>query len=237
MYRTAGSDTSHAEKSSSFVETFLRTCIKRVIHAPPFYEFPAKILLEYTPYGVIAACFLFFSHFYHVPRMSLPFSRRRIAIHLEHGDQAHHPRRCQTAAVDQLLGRAHTVPHERDDVRFVLIQALRQRFCSRRRLFGSGLRLFCGSGRRCSACCSRLRMSSQHFWQPVPDTRRSDAETPAVPPARASCRYTRARARSDWSAAQPRPWRSSHCTTATAARRSDRARRTHRGPDQARDAR
>ncbi|MEF2743206.1 MAG: hypothetical protein U0N17_08910, partial [Agathobaculum butyriciproducens] len=40
------SDMAKAAKSSSFVETFLRTCIKRVIHAPPFYEFPAEILLN-----------------------------------------------------------------------------------------------------------------------------------------------------------------------------------------------
>lgn len=70
-------------------------------------------------------------------------------IHFEHGDKAHHPGCGQTAAVDQLLGCAHTVPHERDDVRFVLIQALRQRFfrrCGRLglcfRLFGGGAALF-----------------------------------------------------------------------------------------------
>ena len=76
--------------------------------------------MEYTPYGVMLRV-SFFSHFYQVPRMSLPFFTAQNPIHFQHGDKAHHPRRCQTAAVDQLLGRAHTVPHERDDGPFILI--------------------------------------------------------------------------------------------------------------------
>lgn len=177
MYRTLGSDTSHAEKSSSFVETFLRTCIKRVIHkvncrvaareggldhAPPFYEFPAEILLN-AHLTVRNACisFLLSPAYHQVPRMSLPFSRRRIPS--------------ISSMVTRLITRGAGRPQRsisssgvltpsRTSVTMVFSSSFKPSgsgFAAADGCLGSAFAFSAAAARRCSACCSRLRMSSQ----------------------------------------------------------------------------
>ena len=162
MYRTAGSDTSHAAKSSSFVETFLRTCIKRVIHAPPFYEFPAEILLN-AHLTVRNACisFLLSPAYHQVSRMSLPFSRRRIPS--------------ISSMVTRLITRGAARPQRsisssgvltpsRTSVTMVFSSSFKPSgsgFAAADGCLGSAFAFSAAAARRCSACCSRLRMSSQ----------------------------------------------------------------------------
>ena len=103
--------------------------------------------------------FSFFSHFYHVPRMSLPFSRRRIPS--------------ISSMVTRLITRGAARPQRSISSSGVLTPSrtsVTMVFSSSFKPSGSGFAAadgclgsafaFSAAARRCSACCSRLRMSS-----------------------------------------------------------------------------
>ena len=149
----------------------------------PLYEFPAEILLNAHP-TVRNACisFLLSPAYHQVPRMSLPFSRRRIPS--------------ISSMVTRLITRGAARPQRSISSSGVLTPSR----TSVTMVFSSSFKPS-GSGFAAADGClgSTFAFSS--------------------------------------AAARLRLFRSAHCTTATAARRSDRARRTHRVPDRARDAR
>ncbi len=159
-------------------------------------------------------------------------SRSQYALHLQRRDQAHQPRRGQTAALDQLLRTVHRPP-----------RPARTIVCSfSSSPSGRANAGFSGAGAAVSgtgAGFAGVRRLGRGAHASAPSARRAGGSRHEMRPRRraAGSLYSRTSALGLVQQGGLAPARSARCTLWTAARPSHRGPRKRRGPGRARDAR